>query len=218
MVLDIIILILIVLAGFRGYKKGLVGIMVGLVSMILAIVLSLLLQGSIADMLYNNTGVGKIVEQTVYTNLNSANTKNNEESKNNETKTVDNIIIDSITSKATESLTSEETAKAVTMFILKGISFVIIFIIVTIVCRILQSVLNLVFNLPVLDVVNKFGGLGLGAIKVLLKIYIVLAIISFIAPMQIIDPVMNVINSSVVTKVLYENNLFVSLLSMTLKV
>lgn len=218
MVLDIIILILIVFAGFRGYKKGLVGIMVGLVSMILAIVLSLFLQGAIADMLYNNTGVGKIVEQTVYTNLNSANTKNNEESKNNETKTVDNIIIDSITSKATESLTSEETAKAVTMFILKGISFVIIFIIVTIVCRILQSVLNLVFNLPVLDVVNKFGGLGLGAIKVLLKIYIVLAIISFIAPMQIIDPVMNVINSSVVTKVLYENNLFVSLLSMTLKV
>lgn len=215
MILDIIILVLVLFAALMGYKKGLVGIMVGLVSMILAIVLSLFLQGPIADMLYNNTGVGKIVEQTVYTNLNSANNKNNE---NNENKLTDNIIINSITDKAVASLTNEETAKAVTMFILKGISFVIIFIVVTIVCRILQSVLNLVFNLPVLDVVNKFGGLGLGAIKVLLKIYIVLAIISFIAPMQIIDPVIEMINSSTVTKMLYQNNLFVSLLSLTLKV
>lgn len=215
MILDIIILVLVLFAALMGYKKGLVGIMVGLVSMILAIVLSLFLQGPIADMLYNNTGVGKIVEQTVYTNLNSANNKNNE---NNENKSTDNIIINSITDKAVASLTNEETAKAVTMFILKGISFVIIFIVVTIVCRILQSVLNLVFNLPVLDVVNKFGGLGLGAIKVLLKIYIVLAIISFIAPMQIIDPVIEMINSSTVTKMLYQNNLFVSLLSLTLKV
>lgn len=212
MILDIIILVLVLFAALMGYKKGLVGIMVGLVSMILAIVLSLFLQGPIADMLYNNTGVGKIVEQTVYTNLNSAN------NKNNENKSTDNIIINSITDKVVASLTNEETAKAVTMFILKGISFVIIFIVVTIVCRILQSVLNLVFNLPVLDVVNKFGGLGLGAIKVLLKIYIVLAIISFIAPMQIIDPVIEMINSSTVTKMLYQNNLFVSLLSLTLKV
>ena len=212
MILDIIVLVLIITGAIIGYKKGLVGIMVGLVSMILAIILSLILQGPIADALYNNTGMGKVIEQTVYNNLNSANNKEKEANAS------ENIIIDSITNKATESLTSEQTAKTVTMFVLKGISFVIIFIIVTIICRILQSVLNLVFNLPVLDIVNNFGGLGLGVIKALLKIYIVLAIISFIAPMNIIDPVIDMINTSTVTKILYQNNLFVSLLSLTLKI
>ncbi len=212
MILDIIVLVLIITGAIIGYKKGLVGIMVGLVSMILAIILSLILQGPIADALYNNTGMGKVIEQTVYNNLNSANNKEKEANAS------ENIIIDSITNKATESLTSEQTAKTVTMFVLKGISFVIIFIIVTIICRILQSVLNLVFNLPVLDIVNNFGGLGVGVIKALLKIYIVLAIISFIAPMNIIDPVIDMINTSTVTKILYQNNLFVSLLSLTLKI
>lgn len=212
MILDIIVLVLIITGAIIGYKKGLVGIMVGLVSMILAIILSLILQGPIADALYNNTGMGKVIEQTVYNNLNSANNKEKEANAS------ENIIIDSITNKATESLTSEQTAKTVTMFVLKGISFVIIFIIVTIICRILQSVLNLVFNLPVLDIVNNFGGLGVGVIKALLKIYIVLAIISFIAPINIIDPVIDMINTSTVTKVLYQNNLFVSLLSLTLKI
>lgn len=212
MILDIIVLILIATGAIIGYKKGLVGIMVGLVSMILAIILSLILQGPIADALYNSTGMGKVIEQTVYNNLNSAN------NKGIDTNTNENIIISSITNKATESLTSEQTAKTVTMFILKGISFVIIFIIVTIICRILQSVLNLVFNLPVLDIVNNFGGLGIGIIKALLKIYIILAIISFIAPMNIIDPLINIINSSTVTKMLYQNNLFVMLLSTTLKI
>lgn len=212
MILDIIVLVLIITGAIIGYKKGLVGIMVGLVSMILAIILSLILQGPIADALYNNTGMGKVIEQTVYNNLNSANNKEKEANAG------ENIIIDNITNKATESLTSEQTAKTVTMFVLKGISFVIIFIIVTIICRILQSVLNLVFNLPVLDIVNNFGGLGVGVIKALLKIYIVLAIISFIAPMNIIDPVIDMINTSTVTKILYQNNLFVSLLSLTLKI
>ena len=212
MILDIIVLVLIITGAIIGYKKGLVGIMVGLVSMILAIILSLILQGPIADALYNNTGMGKVIEQTVYNNLNSANNKEKEANAS------ENIIIDSITNKATESLTSEQTAKTVTMFVLKGISFVIIFIIVTIICRILQSVLNLVFNLPVLDIVNNFGGLGVGVIKALLKIYIVLAIISFIAPINIIDPVIDMINTSTVTKILYQNNLFVSLLSLTLKI
>ena len=212
MILDIIVLVFIITGAIIGYKKGLVGIMVGLVSMILAIILSLILQGPIADALYNNTGMGKVIEQTVYNNLNSANNKEKEANAS------ENIIIDSITNKATESLTSEQTAKTVTMFVLKGISFVIIFIIVTIICRILQSVLNLVFNLPVLDIVNNFGGLGVGVIKALLKIYIVLAIISFIAPMNIIAPVIDMINTSTVTKILYQNNLFVSLLSLTLKI
>lgn len=212
MILDIIVLVLIITGAIIGYKKGLVGIMVGLVSMILAIILSLILQGPIADSLYNNTGMGKVIEQTVYNNLNSANNKEKEANAS------ENMIIDSITNKATESLTSEQTAKTVTMFVLKGISFVIIFIIVTIICCILQSVLNLVFNLPVLDIVNNFGGLGVGVIKALLKIYIVLAIISFIAPMNIIDPVIDMINTSTVTKILYQNNLFVSLLSLTLKI
>lgn len=212
MILDIVIVILILLGAIVGYRKGLVGIVVSLASIILSIVLSFILQTPISEALYNDTGVGKIVEQTVYNNLTSSN--KDEENENN---IYDNII-NSIIGEQTKELTNEQIAKTVTMFILKGLSFILIFIVVSIICYIIQAVLNLVFSLPLLHSVNKFGGAAAGIIKNLLKIYILLAIISFIAPMDIMEPVIKVINNSMVTKVLYENNLLVSLICMGLKI
>lgn len=212
MILDIVILILILLGAIVGYRKGLVGIVVSLASIIISIVLSFILQAPISEALYNDTGVGKIVEQTVYNNIVSSN-KNGEKEN-----TIYDNIINSIIKQDTKELTSEQIAKTVTMFILKGLSFILIFIVVSIICYIIQAVLNLVFSLPLLNSVNKFGGAAAGVIKNILRIYIVLAIISFMAPMAIMEPVLNFVNSSVITKLLYNNNILVSLISMGIKV
>lgn len=212
MILDIVIVILVLLGAIIGYRKGLVGIVVSLASIILAIILSFILQTPISEALYSNTGVGKIVEETVYNNIISSNKE-----QENENNIYDNII-NNIIGEENKELTNEQIAKTVTMFILKGLSFILIFIVVSIICYIIQAVLNLVFSLPLLHSVNKFGGAAAGVIKNLLKIYILLAIISFMAPMAIMEPVLNVINGSIVTKLLYDNNLLVSLICIGLKI
>ena len=103
------------------------------------------------------------------------------------------------------------------MFILKGISFVLVFFVVTLIAYILQMILNVVFNLPILNSINNIGGVAAGLIKALIKVYVVLAIIYFLSAASFVEPLSNLIDSSSVTKVLYNNNLLVKLLSGSLK-
>lgn len=212
MTLDIIIVILLLIGAIIGYKRGLVGIVVSLASIILSIILSIVLQGPISEALYNRTGVGTIIEQTVYNNLNSSNKE--AENDNN----IYSSIIDSIIDVDNKKMPIEQVSKTVTMFILKGVSFILIFIIVSIICYIVQAALNLVFSIPLLHMVNKLGGVAAGIIKYLLRIYILLAIVLFIAPMDIMEPVIKIINSSMITKLLYNNNILVSLICLGLKI
>ncbi len=212
MILDIFLLLILVIGAISGYKKGLVGVFVSLLSIVISILMGLMLQSLVANALYKDTGIGPVIEQTIYNNINASN--KDEENGNN----IYSDMIDSIIGKDKVDYTIEQASKTVTMFILKGLSFILIFVVVFIVCYILQMILNLVFKLPVLDSVNKIGGIVAGLLKIFIKIYIVLAIISFIAPISVAEPVINIINSSCITKILYENNLFVSIITGTIKI
>ncbi len=212
MILDIVIILFILAGAFFGFRKGIIGIAVSLISVVLAIILGYVLQAPIADMLYKDTGLGTIVEETVKNNINIG---NNEEKSEN---TIYDNILNSIIGEKQEELTIEQAAKVVTMFILRGLSFVLIVIIVFIICYIVQLVLNLVFNIPVLSSINKIAGIAAGVIKSLLSIYILLAVIYFLAPIPFMDTVINYINNTAVAKVLYSNNFLVAILSSTFKI
>lgn len=212
MILDIVIILFILAGAFFGFRKGIIGIAVSLISVVLAIILGYVLQAPIADMLYKDTGLGTIVEETVKNNINIG---NNEEKSEN---TIYDNILNSIIGEKQEELTIEQAAKVVTMFILRGLSFVLIVIIVFIICYIVQLVLNLVFNIPVLSSINKIAGIAAGVIKSLLSIYILLAVIYFLAPIPFMDTVINYINNTAVAKVLYSNNFIVAILSSTFKI
>ena len=112
----------------------------------------------------------------------------------------------------------DESANKITMFILKGISFVGIFILVFIICYILRMILNIVFKLPILNSINKVGGVSLNVLKTVFKIWILLAIIYFVSFVPLVDTINNFIDSSVVTKFLYENNIIVNILKSTLNI
>lgn len=212
MILDIVIILFILAGAFFGFRKGIIGIAVSLISVVLAIILGFVLQAPIADMLYKDTGLGTIVEETVKNNINIG---NNEEKSEN---TIYDNILNSIIGEKQEELTIEQAAKVVTMFILRGLSFVLIVIIVFIICYILQLVLNLVFNIPVLSSINKIAGIAAGVIKSLLSIYILLAVVYFLAPIPFMDTVIDYINNTAVAKVLYSNNFLVAILSSTFKI
>lgn len=211
MILDIIIILLLVFSAYMGLKKGLVSVLVSLVSLILAVVLGFVLQGPVSDYLYEKTSLGSTIEENVV-KLVEENTSKGQSKEN------DGIIsmFDKI-QKEQQASTLEQFSKAVTMFILKGISFGIILIIVYIICSILKTVLNLVFDLPLLNVVNKFGGLGINVVQTLAKIWIIFAIIYFVSPIMKSKTLPNMINQGSISSTLYNNNLFVSIIESNLK-
>ncbi|MEG0872755.1 MAG: CvpA family protein [Clostridia bacterium] len=218
MVVDIIIVGLLALEMFDGYKKGLVGVLVSFASIILSILFAFILQAPLADYIANDTSIGTTLTQTIQTNLEDIARQNAETPDSNKTNTFYDTILNSITNGAKDTLTSNESAKLITNFILKGLSFVGVFVIVFIICFILQMILNLVFDLPILSSINKLGGIGIGAIKSFIKISIFLAVLSFIAPMPFAAKAVEIVQNSIVGNWIYTNNIIVSIIQSGLKI
>lgn len=218
MITDIIIIALIALGVFFGYKKGLVGILIGVASLILSIILAFVLQGPVSEYLYS-TPVGTSIESKVTEFVNDTLSSENNENVDSEDNTKkENDFFSKVIQDATNSEdTVKEASKNITMFILKGITFIGIFILVRIICYILQMILNVVFDLPILHSVNKFGGMAINLVATLLKLWILLAAIQLISSVVAIDFIINLINQSYLTKLLYENNILLNILQTTIK-
>lgn len=218
MIIDIIVILLVAFSVYRGYKKGLVGILVGLVSLLLAIILGFIFQIPISNYLYENTNVGKSIEENIVKviNDNINNEQTDKTGKENNIMDVFNKLENN--AKKQEKNTVEQTSKMITMFILKGISFITILIVVYIICFVLQLVLNVVFDLPLLNVVNKFGGIGANLIQVVLKIWIFLGIVYFISSISSVTVISDAIQKTTLTKALYENNVLVKIIESNLKI
>lgn len=207
-ILDIVVLALIALGAFSGHKKGLVGIIVGFASLILSIVLAFALQSAVAETLYNS-GIGTSINNTVNDAI---------EDKLEKGEDINSTPYGKIVKTITTEEQVDTASQTITKFVLKGISFIIILLIVHLICYILQMILNVVFNLPILNQINGIGGTAVGAISMILKICIVLAIISFLAPLPMFESLVGYVNKTILIKFLYNHNFLVALLKLGLKI
>ena len=108
----------------------------------------------------------------------------------------------------------ENMANKITMYIMRVVAFAAIFICVIIITAILSLILNLLFMLPGLKTINKTGGFIAEMVLFLAKILVILAIISFLQPIEFVSTVINYINTkTIIIKWLYNNNLIFTLLN-----
>lgn len=212
MVIDILLILVIALSAFIGYKKGFVKVIVKLGTFLIALVLAFLLQSSVAKFIGEDIGFKNTISTTVQNKL-SDYAKSKEDDKKTDIKMLEKTI-DEINSAAEEKKAEviQKWANNIADFILKGLSFIIIFFTVAIVMGILSLILNTVVKLPVLNTLNGVLGLGSAVILMVFRIMILLTIIYFMSPLEIVEPVINYINTSCITKLLYENNIIVSIL------
>ena len=116
---------------------------------------------------------------------------------------IDNSFYGSIISSVTTEDEISKAAEAVSRFVMKGLSFIVIFLIVRLICYILQMILNIVFNLPILSSINSMGGTAVGVLSILIKVWIILAIISFISPLPLFEGINAYIDNTFLVKLLY---------------
>ena len=212
MVIDILLILVIAFSAFIGYKKGFVKVIVKLGTFLIALVLAFLLQSSVAKFIGEDIGFKNTISTTVQNKL-SDYAKSKEDDKKTDIKMLEKTI-DEINTAAEEKKAEviQKWANNIADFILKGLSFIIIFFTVAIVMGILSLILNTVVKLPVLNTLNGVLGLGSAVILMVFRIMILLTIIYFMSPLEIVEPVINYINTSCITKLLYENNIIVSIL------
>ena len=207
-ILDLLLVALIALGAFNGHKKGLVGVVVGFASLILSIVLAFGFQGIVSNAIYDS-GLGVKVKDVAQENM---------QKMIDDGESIDNSFYGSIISNVATTDDIGKAAEAVSRFVMKVLSFIAIFFIVRIICYILQMILNVVFNLPILSSINGIGGTAVGVISVLIKVWIVLAIISFISPLPAFEGLTSYIDKTFLVKLLYNNNMLVALIKAGLKI
>ena len=205
--IDILVVLLVVLGAFSGHKKGLVGILVGFAALILSIVLAFMFQSVVADAIYD-TGLGQSVAGIAKNNMQDMMKNGENVDKSIYGKVLSNTVTDDNLTVASENISR---------FVMKGLSFIAIFLIVRIICYILQMILNVVFNLPILSTVNGIGGTVVGGLSVLIRIWVVLALISFVSPLPVFDSIVSYIDKSFLVKLLYNNNLLVAVVKAGLR-
>lgn len=217
--IDVIGIIVIVVCALISFKKGFVKTFFGFISTFLAIILAFALCNVGVSLIKENTEIDEWLETTFTSSLNYEDTENenmeNPEEENTFLQGLDSlpeniqIFVGLEEYKESAKVTIVDSA---TEIILKILSWIIIYILVKIILSILCFVFNGIMNIPFLKQINNLTGLILGVLLGLFRIYVVLAFISFLVAVVPMEGLVNMIKSSLLVSVLYENNLLISLI------
>ena len=192
-ILDIGILLFISITTFIGYKLGLIKVAFGILSFIIAILISLLLYRPISNLITNHTPIPEKIETQIESRLSSEDKEN--------TNFIDTYYHNA--KKASVSVIS----KNVTNTIINIGSALIVFILARIILLFLKISTDLIAKLPLIKQCNQVGGFVYGVIAGFVIIYIFFTIISILSPIVNLSTFLKIINSSIIGNIMYNNNI-----------
>lgn len=192
-IVDLIIVAIIALSVFLGYRKGLVSLAIGACTFIIALAVTLILYRPVGNLIINTTGIDEMLQNTILEKVNEV-----MEQDTNQT----NQLIES----AKNGLLPE-TSKTLANNIVYGGVMLILFIGTKLALRLVKAIANLIAKLPIISQFNKLGGALYGILRGALLVYVVLMIISIIGTVNPNNVLHKDINESTLGKLMYENNI-----------
>lgn len=207
-IVDLIIIAVVLLFIFLGYKKGLTGSLIKLLSFIIAIVVAFVLYKPVANAVIENT----VIDDNIRTTLSA--TLGVKDKTENTKENVPSTIMNNI-NKEIENATDEVKANVIdhtTITIVNIGSGIVIFLAVRVILVIISLFAKILTDLPVIKQVDKLGGLAYGAIEGIVIVYAVLAVISLTSVIWANNAVVTAIAKSSLGEMLYNNNIILNLL------
>ena len=199
-VVDLVIIGILALSIFYGYKKGLINLAVKLCATIIAIVVTAILYTPVSNFIINTTGIDETIENSIYEKVDETiKIENND----------DGNYINEVQGKIVEDAKNNmlpQTARTLAINIVNIGVMIVLFIIVKIALRFVTALANLIAKLPIIKQFNKAGGIVYGVIMGFLIIFIALKVISISAQINPSNTVAKNIEESSVGKILYNNN------------
>lgn len=194
--IDLILVAIIALFTFIGYKKGLIKVAFGLVSFILAIVISVILYKPVSNFIIKYTPLDDYIESTVSERLTSSETSK-EETENMVSNYYNNI----------KNASTSVIASGISKTVINISCMLVVFIVAKIILLFFKFIGDLVAKLPLIKQFNNAGGFIYGLLKGFIIIYILLALIALLSPIININNIVTIINSSIITNIMYNNNI-----------
>lgn len=209
-VVDLIIVAVMLLFIFLGYKKGLTGSLIKLLSFVIAIVLAVILYKSVGNVVIENTTIDDNIRTSLNETFGVQENKQEEKNEENVPSSIMNNINKEIENATDEVKTNviDETTKTV---VYVG-SAIVIFLAVKVVLLIVSLFTSQITKLPIIRQVDKIGGLAYGAIEGVVIVYAILAVISLTSVIWANNAVVMAIGKSTLGEMLYNNNIILNLL------
>lgn len=190
-IIDIILIAIVVLSAFLGYKKGLVKLGAKLFAGIIAIIITIVMYKPVSGMIINNTTIDEKIENAIIQNTTNF-INENDKMQNGITEHVEKNVL-------------PEQAENLSKNVVYVITALVLFIVVKIILSIIISLMDFVANLPILKQFNEIGGIIYGIVRGTLIVCICVLLIGVYTKMKPESTLNNNIQNSYLTKIIYEN-------------
>lgn len=203
--LDIIIIGIIVISTFIGYKRGLINVVFNLCAFLIAIIITIFLYTPITNFVIENTEFDKKIENVIT----EKGTINKDESFT-EGSVIDKYISQSISNTTNDIV--ESSSVIIAQKVIGIIVAIALFIVVRIILIFAKALINGIASLPIIKQLNEVGGLAYGILMGLIIVYVILTILFFVISVNNTGTIANAINTSFITKILYSNNIILNII------
>ena len=199
-VIDIILVLIVALSAFLGYKKGLVELGAKLFAGIIAIVITLIIYKPVGNIVIKNTSIDEKIENTILektTNVIDGNSKIS-----------DNKYIQDASDNAVSQVKEEvlpEQARNIAVNVVYVATALILFIVSKIVLSIVISLANAVASLPILKQFNEVGGFLYGLVRGAIISLVLILVIGTIAKLNPNGSLSKNVESTYLLKEVYDN-------------
>ena len=195
--IDYAIILVVLLFGLFGYKKGFMRSLVGIASLAASIIIAWILYPVVSDIL-NGLGLKEVIANTVFSGLEPTASVGTYESG------MPKLIADYTMRVQTD--ISNGISIYVADVAIKIISFVLVLIIAKIIIQIGLKFLNIFSKLPVISTLNHIAGFAVGAVKGTIIVYLIIVVLLGVVPMSKYDRYKTDIENSAIVNRIYLKN------------
>ena len=175
----------------------------------LSIVIAFVLFIPISNLVIENTQIDESLEQSIREMI----IGNEQNEENNMPEAITDYISQKVEQAADDAKAAvvDSTSRDVAETIVKAGTWIVLFIIARILLVFLKFITSLIARLPIIKQFDKLGGIAYGLIEGLIIVYLLLALVSFIAPM-FDNSIITEIKDSFVGSIFYNNNLLLKII------
>lgn len=216
-IIDAIVIGILILCIVIGYRKGLTGSLLKIISFVLALVIAFVLFKPVSSFIIDKTNWDENLEQGIRDTILSSD-KQEELSSQEENKNMPEVMINYINKTVEEAgneakeAVADATARQVAIMIINSGVWVALFLVSRIVLIFVRGLANIITNLPIIKQFDKLGGIIYGLVEAFVIIYGILAVLSFVSPVVSGTGILEAVQKSFIGSVMYNNNLLLKLI------
>lgn len=224
----IIVVVILVVNALIGMKVGFIKTVFSLCSMIVALVLTLWISPYVNDAMKGNEKfvnyVGTKVEKILPLVEDKADQKAKETAidKMALPESIKNALLENDNAKVYEDLAvnsfKDYLKSYITGIVINALAFIVTFIVLLVLLWVLCFALNIISKLPLLNQINKMGGLIAGVVHGLVVVWLLFVLITVFASSEWGQKAMEMIKDNQILSIIYNNNFILKFVTSASKI